>query len=98
MSNDIPQWALDKAANAAQMPNWAYLKTLECDYTSEITTSVIAHARMIAKHEEAPDPYKRERDEINDIINAAYPGGVPVIANQEAAIAQYKKILKERGL
>lgn len=55
--NDIPMWALDKAAQAAEIPSWYDASQFCHAQSGMLRSSIRAHAALIAKHEQPPvDP------------------------------------------
>ncbi|MFZ5701165.1 MAG: hypothetical protein ACOY4P_07410, partial [Pseudomonadota bacterium] len=96
-----PLHALDKAANLAGWDCWNGIHLSQF----HVRESVIAHARTIAKYEPAPDPDKREREELARMLDAwGSPNvakcmafaGVPLVESIERMLDAYKAILKER--
>lgn len=96
-----PLHALDKAANLAGWDSWNGIHKSQF----HLRESIRAHARTLAKYEPAPDLDKREREELARMFEAF---GMPSTANEmrvrqgredlNGILAQYKAILKERGL
>lgn len=98
MSDELPPiWALDKAAAATELyRNWK-----EVHEVSWSRPGVIAHARTIAKHEQAPDD--QDEEALARILNA-WAGGTPRTIERlklgarlwGAALEQFKRELEAR--